>query len=186
MTRLALFVVTASVILAQATALSQAPSSNYEHLKEYGEAIVGEWVSEVDVDFDYPPIVKKGDKATVKVINQWILNENAISSQFTAEVNGIVIVSGQGLIGWDKSAGRIVECGFDSLGGRGEGIVEKRDDKWYESGMGVAPDGKVGSGTSIVTILDNDTHEILEIGRVGPQGEVLPNQKITSKRVQTN
>ena len=180
MTSLASLVVTASVLL------GQAPASNYEHLKEYGEANVGEWVSEMDVDFDYPPIVKKGDKATIKVVNKWILNKNAISSQWTVEVNGITVGSGQGIVGWDRSAERIVEYGFGSLGGRTEGIVEKRGDKWYGSGIGVAPDGKVGAGMSIVTILDDDTHEILEIGRISPQGEPLPNQKITAKRVQTN
>ncbi len=135
-------------------------------------------------DFEFNDLVKKGDAITVRVTTEWLLNEQVIRSQWTAQVNGVDVVSGHTLTGWDKSAQRIVGFGFDSLGIHGQGIVQKRDGKWFESGMGVGPMGHVGAGTSIHTFVDGDTREILELGRLSPGGEPLPNQKLTWTRLQ--
>jgi hypothetical protein len=173
-----------SILLAASMVVGQVEElSNYEHLKEYGEAMVGEWIVEINVDFDFPPLVKKGDIAILKVSNKWILDKSAICSHTSIEVKDVTIASGHGLIGWDRSAERIVTCGFGSLGSRDEGIVEKRNGKWHRSGTGVGVTGNVNAGTSIVTILDDDTHEVLNIGRLSPHGEPLPNMKWTAKRV---
>jgi hypothetical protein len=181
--KIVLLTVTASFCVMANMAVGQEAPSNYEHLKEYGEVIIGEWVTEFDVDFDYPPLVKKGDKALIKDVNKWILNKNAIDSQTNIEVNGVTILSAHGTIGWDKAAKRIVSYGFNSLGGRGEGVIEKRGDKWYSAGNGVDAMGKVGAGMSILTIIDSDTREDLGVGRLSPQDEPLPNAKSTTKRV---
>lgn len=161
----------------------EAPPSNYEHLKEYGEAIVGRWAGEFEADFEYPPLVKKGDTIRFEVVSEWALEKNVISSKWTAEVNGVAVAQGLGMTGWDRAAERIIRTGFGSLGGHGSAVIEKRGDKWYISGMGVGPDGRAGAGTEIISFRDDDTHEILQIGRLSLQGEPLPDQKVTYKRI---
>ena len=114
------------------------------------------------------------------------MDKNAISSHSTAKVNGVVVASGQGIIGWDRAAKRIVSYGFGSLGGRGESVIEKRNGKWYSAGMGVGPAGHIGAGMTFTTIVDDNTHESLGIGRMRPQkGEPLPNQTSRATRSST-
>ena len=161
----------------------QAPPSNHSVLKEYGDTFVGVWVNEETADFELKDIVKKGDKVSVRVTKEWSLNKNVVNSHWTADVNGVRVASGQGMTGWDTSAKQIVGFGFNSLGGSGRGVIQKRGDKWFDSGMGSSRTGNVGANMTIITVVTADTHKALKIGRVSPAGEPLPNRTRTWKRV---
>ncbi len=163
--------------------VAEEPLSNAEHLKEYGDTFIGEWAQETPADFEFQDIVKKGDTITVRLVNKWVLNKTAISSTWSAKVNGVDVASGQSMTGWDRSAKRIVGFGFNALGGHGQSIIEKRDSKWYNSGMGVGALGHVGASTSIKTIVDHDTQEIFESGRIDSAGKPLANRTLTWNRV---
>jgi hypothetical protein len=172
----------AAVVVAASAVVGQTQLSNYEHLKDYGEAVVGKWKAEWESDLTFPGLVEKGDKILVELSSQWAVHRNAISTQWKASVNGVPVATGQGMIGCDKSAERIVGFGFNSFGGRAQSIIEKRGDAWYESISGVGPDARVGASMNIMTIVDKNTHEHLGIGRLSPEGKPLPNMKITYKR----
>jgi uncharacterized Zn-binding protein involved in type VI secretion len=174
---LALVLVTASMLTAQAT------SSNYEHLKEYGDTVVGTWQTEWPVDFAVPGLAEKGDMISVETTTQWALDNNVIVGKWTATINGKKIATGMQTTGWDKSAKRIVGFSFGSLGGRGESVVEKRGDKWYVTGTGIGLDGSATANTSILTVKDKDTHQWLWVGRLDMEGEPIPNKEVIYKRV---
>ena len=73
--------------------------------------------------------------------------------------------------------------GFNSLGGRSDTILEKRGDAWYLSDRGIGLDGFSGASMTLVTVVDDDTHEHLSIGRIDMQGKPMPNKTFVYKRV---
>jgi hypothetical protein len=174
---LALVLVAASMVTAQGT------SSNYEHLKEYGGAMVGTWQTEWPADFAVPGLAEKGDMISVELTIEWALDNNVIIGKTKAAINGKEVATGMQTTGWDKSAKRIVAFSFSSLGGRGESVVEKRGDKWYVTGTGIGLDGSATANTSILTLVDKDTHKWLWIGRLSMEGEPIPNREVIYKRV---
>jgi uncharacterized Zn-binding protein involved in type VI secretion len=174
---LALVLVTASMVTAQAT------SSNYEHLKEYGDMMVGTWQTEWPAEFAVPGLAEKGDMISVETTIEWALDNNVIVGKSTVTINGKEIATGMRMTGWDKSAKRIVGSSFSSLGVRSESVIEKRGDKWYVTGRGVGLDGSATANTSILTVKDKDTHQWLWVGRLNMEGEPIPNKEVIYKRV---
>ena len=75
---LALVVITASMVAAQGT------SSNYEHLKQYGDTVVGTWKAEWPAEFSVPGIAEKGDMISVVTTTEWALNNNVIMGKWKA------------------------------------------------------------------------------------------------------
>ena len=172
-----------SVVFAAILA-APAPVSDHGQLREFGDTFVGAWVSENTADFEFKDIVKKGDKIKVRVTNEWILNKAAISTKWTAAVNDVHVASGQEMTGWDNSTKQIVSFGFGSLGGSSRGVIQKQGDKWFDSGIGCDPTGKIGAGTSIRTVVSRDSYKVLALGRLSEAGEPLPNKTTTWRRVE--
>lgn len=162
----------------------KAPESNYDHLKEFGEAFVGEWTGEFAFDCDIPGVIKEGDKVIVRSSIKWILNKTALENNWEADINGKPAGSGKALIGWDRSARRIRSFGVGSFGGCGESTYEKVGDKWIEANVGAGIEGRRYAGSTITTFSDDgNTHVAEGIGRTSITGEVLPKLTITHKRV---
>ena len=176
------------VLLGCGLALGQekAPESNYDHLKEFGEAFAGKWTGEFEFDFDIPGVIKKGDKVVVRSSMRWILNRNALEGNWEADINGKPAGSGKGLFGWDRSAKRIRSFGLGSFGGCGESTYQKVGDKWIEANVGIGVEGRRYAGTIVHTFSDDgNTHVVEHIGRTSITGEILPNFTSTDKRVKT-
>jgi hypothetical protein len=77
-------------------------------------------------------------------------------------------------VGWDPALKQIRSWVFDSDGGFGEGIWEKRGDRWIVKSKATLPDGRQGSFTSVLRPLDENSFAWQKLTRI-VDGEILPN-----------
>ena len=83
-------------------------------------------------------------------------------------------MSGMQIVGWDPAAKQIRSWVFDSDGGFGEGLWNKKDNRWYIQSTGTSPDGSKSSFVNIITYVDDNTFTWQSVNRVAG-GEILPN-----------
>lgn len=140
-------------------AIEIAPS-NYEYLKEL-EWMVGSWVD-------------KSDDAKIETECKWTKNRSFLVRQFAVESGESIEFSGLQIIGWDPERKAIRSWVFDSDGGFGEGNWKRHDNTWYVKTTGTLPDGGKGSGTSILTYVDDNSFRYQTVERQ-IDGEILPN-----------
>jgi len=136
------------------------PRSNYEQLQQL-EWMIGEWV---DAD----------DEAIVETNCQWTKNQNFITRSFKVYVEDRIDLEGTQVIGWDPSIGKIRSWMFDSAGGFGVGEWSHDGNRWKVRALRVLPDGKRGSVTTVMEIVDENTLKVWTVGRE-VDGELLPN-----------
>jgi hypothetical protein len=143
--------------------------SNYEHIKCYDQ-LIGTWVYEGEAKETAEGIVDKGDKVLIRLRFRWILEKNAVETDFYGEVpdKGIK-VSNRSMIGWDTAAGQIVEGGMNSVGGSNHAIIVYDPDKktFTATNKGVDGKGEPVSGRSVVTVKDKDTIVMQAFDRKG-------------------
>jgi uncharacterized protein (TIGR02246 family) len=136
------------------------PPSHYEQLREL-EWMIGQWIDD-----------QGGTSVTMR--GEWTANRNFISRSFTVMIEGRIDMSGTQVIGWDPAAKTIRSWVFDSDGGFFQGVWSRTDDQWSIQSVGVLPDGRKGSMTSIIRLLDADTFTMQSVSRE-VAGELLPN-----------
>lgn len=136
--------------------------SNYEHLKDL-EWMVGTWV---DNDPD------GGVQVTTEC--QWAKNQNFMTRAFSISFGDEISMSGMQIIGWDPSEKKIRSWVFDSDGGFGEGVWQRKDNRWFINQAGVLPDGGKSSQINVMTKLDDSTFTWQSINRE-IDGVVQPN-----------
>ena len=134
--------------------------SNYEKLKEL-EWMIGDWVDDDEED-------------SVQTSCQWTKNKNFIVRSFTVSVKDRVEMAGMQVIGWDAGAKRIRSWVFDSDGGFGEGVWQRKGNRWSIKATGVLPDGKKSSSVNVMTYVNKDRFTWQTVNRE-VDGEPLPN-----------
>ncbi|MBI1272311.1 DUF4440 domain-containing protein [bacterium] len=118
------------------------------------------WVEEKSIEFSY----------TIDdlfwMIGTWKSEtdgEEGITFKIDRIQNGKFIEStsgekgGRQIIGYDPTINRLVAWHFDSRGGFGKGVWERRDNSWRQTAEGVLPDGTAFSAIYTVTALDKDS-----------------------------
>jgi uncharacterized protein (TIGR02246 family) len=134
--------------------------SNYEKLKEL-EWMIGDWVDDDEED-------------SVQTTCQWTKNKNFIVRSFTVSVKDRIEMAGMQVIGWDAATKRIRSWVFDSDGGFGEGVWQRKGNRWSIKTTGVLPDGKKSSAVNILTYVDKDRFTWQSVNRE-VDGEPLSN-----------
>jgi hypothetical protein len=156
-----------TLLLAASMVVGQAGApSNYEHLKSI-EWVIGEIEWEGEADEGIPGVCEKGDKLLGWAEHEWILGKNAIAVKISIKTadRRIEVLSHQGIIGWDAGEGKIVSCGFNSLGWHGMSTWIHEGDKWLLKGKGVKADGKRTASTLIVSEISDESFTIQGVDR---------------------
>jgi hypothetical protein len=160
----------------------QDETSNYEHLKCYGQ-LIGTWEYKGPALETAEGIVEKGTEVLVRVTRRWILDKNAIGTAFYAKVEGGIEIEGRGLIGWDRAEKRIIGGGLGTLGGYSLGTTayDPSTKTWTTKREGTGIKGEKTSSTVVLTVKDKDTYVLQAFDRVGGlfQGD---GPKVTYKR----
>ncbi|MCU0959515.1 MAG: SgcJ/EcaC family oxidoreductase [Pirellulaceae bacterium] len=107
------------------------------------EWLVGEWVEE-------------SSETAIRLLCRWAPNENFLLVEFTAQVDGAVVMQSHQRIGWDPHAERIRSWVFDSDGGYGEGRWAQVDGAWVIKSTATMPDGESGSATLYIEPVDDN------------------------------
>ena len=179
MLNLAGLVVAASMVVGQADSVPEGE----DLLKQFGDAMVGNWESKDVAKEDFLDIVKKGDTVEGKATIRWICKKKALSVNWSYS-NGKRTDQGRTLIAWDAKLGAIREFGVSTLGGFGKTTTTMKDGKWVSKMTVVLSNDAQISSVSTLTIADDgNTHIHETTERKGPDGNSLPNQTQTWKRV---
>ncbi len=105
--------------------------------------MIGDWVDE-------------SPEALVMTSYRWTDNRCYILSEFKVQIGGRPMMTGSQRIGWDPLAKKIRSWVFDSEGGFGEGIWTREGNRWIVKRTGVTRDGKIASGTNVITRVSKD------------------------------
>lgn len=84
-------------------------------------------------------------------------NGKFLLRQFKMKIDGQEALSGSQRIGWDTVTGQLRTWIFDSEGGHAEGVWHEDGESWTLKSTGVTSDGETASGTSVYTIVNEDT-----------------------------
>lgn len=136
------------------------PPSHYEQLKEL-EWMVGTWVDQ-------------DESLTITTECKWTRNNNFLMRAFQVAVEGRSELSGIQLIGWDPAKKQIRSWVFDSDGGFGQGVWEKKGDRWYVKTSATLADGRTGSSVSVFRPITEDEFGWQRVNVV-VGGQILPN-----------
>ena len=126
-------------------------------LNELGALLVGRWMGEVTLAYDYPGIGKKGEKLSEYDINKWIADDAAIETEWFAGKT-----TGKAIYAWDAASKQIKVIGVDSSGRLGQSTVTKQGGKWVYSSTGSFADGRRFESKGSLTFLDNGSTYIEE------------------------
>jgi len=138
------------------------PPSHFEQLKEL-DWMIGNWI---DID--------KDDDAQIVTECQWAKNQNFMTRAFKVTVGDRIEMSGMQIIGWDAADKKIRSWVFDSDGGYGEGVWQRKGDRWFIKQSGVLPDGQRSSEVNILTKVDDNAFTWQSTNRE-IDGEIQPN-----------
>ena len=94
MSSLAVAALAASLVVGQA----QGQSSTPDTLKEYGEAMVGDWNGKVELVHDMPGAGKAGETIEATTSIRWILRKSALEGRWKAGT-----ANGKWIVVWDPA-----------------------------------------------------------------------------------
>ncbi len=134
--------------------------SHYEQLKDL-EWMIGNWTDE-------------DGNQSVTTECSWTRNRNFITRSFAISGGDQTDLAGMQIIGWDPTQRAIRSWVFDSDGGFAEGEWTKEGERWIVRMTATLPDGRRGSATSIIRMINEDRFGWQRINRV-VDGELLPN-----------
>ena len=152
-------------LMASARDLPDEASSPDEQLKQL-QWLIGDWVDE-------------SPEALVVTSYRWTDNQCYILSEFKVQIAGRPVMTGSQRIGWDPLAKQVRSWVFDSEGGFGEGIWTRDGNRWIVKRSGVTRDGKIASGTFIITHVSRDrmiwqSRDRIVGGEKTPDVEAIP------------
>jgi uncharacterized protein (TIGR02246 family) len=152
-------------LMASARDLPDEAPAPEEQLKQL-RWMIGDWVDE-------------SPEALVMTSYRWTDNQCYILSEFKVQIGGRPMMTGSQRIGWDPLAKKIHSWVFDSEGGFGEGIWTREDNRWIVKRTGVTRDGKIASGTNVITRVSKDrmtwqSRDRIVGGEKAPDVEEIP------------
>ncbi|MEM8678604.1 MAG: SgcJ/EcaC family oxidoreductase, partial [Planctomycetota bacterium] len=124
------------------------------------EWLVGTWQDETD-------------EASVMTTVRWAPSRNFLIRSFEVSFKDGEGFSGTQLFGWDPLSQQIRTWVFNSDGSFGDGTVSKSDNDWLIKMNQIQSDGRLASGTNVLTRVDEDTLQIQKIGQ-SVDGEPVP------------
>jgi hypothetical protein len=161
----------ASYAIAEEAPVTAAHSAAAHPLREL-DWLLGEWTGMTD-------------NATVLISAHPCEGGAFVEREFVVKREGQPDVGGTQRIGYDPVSRRLKSWTFDSLGGFGEGYVERDGDSWVIESDETLADGAQSSTTAIITPKGDDRFE-WEIDRARVNGHRLPKQKIEFVRAKTD
>lgn len=145
------------------------PATPYDGLKEI-EWIVGTWQDQTE-------------GASVFTTVQWSPKRTFLIRSYEATFADGEGESGTQIFGWDPLAKQIRTWTFHSDGSFGDGTVSRNGSDWMIKMNQVHSDGRLASGTSVITRVDDDTIQVQKIGE-SLDGEPVPaSEPVTVVRV---
>ena len=124
------------------------------------------------------------DSGSVKLdtTTRWNATGTFLLRDITATQDGKVLLRGSQRLGVDPLTRTLKSWSFDSDGGHSESTWTKDGDSWVGQSVGVLPDGRQTSDTTIVTFDGKDTYTRKSLaGRV--QGEPIADQEVRFTRI---
>jgi hypothetical protein len=106
------------------------------------EFLVGEWIDE-------------GADSHVHFTCRWDEGQNFLVRDFAVHTGGQKTMTGTQRIGYDPLTGHLRAWIFDSAGGYADGYFHREGENWVLQTSGVTSDGRMASGTQILSRLDN-------------------------------
>jgi uncharacterized protein (TIGR02246 family) len=140
------------------------PPTNAEKLEDVG-FLLGSWTGEAE----------QGPVARASF--SWAENQNFIVSTFATTLKDVPVSGGTQWIGWDAAAKQIRSWTFDSNGGFTEAVWTRDGDRLVSKTNLTTPDGKKGSATNIVTLVDAD-HLTWQSTQRSLDGKSLPDTPV--------
>ena len=180
------FALAAAVIVCRVSwGQEEVVTSHFEHLKCY-QQLIGQWQYEGPILEDIKGVVEKGGEVSARVSYRWIVEKNAIESNFNFEVKDGMKGTAKNLILWDPSEKRILEGGVNSLGGHVMSSVtyDAANKSWTMESKGVDGKGEPTSATVVITMQDENTYIYQAFNRQGGLAEG-DSPKYTYKRVES-
>jgi hypothetical protein len=163
------FVMLALVIAVVAVgfACGQEPQQPNEHLKGFAP-FIGSWEYEGPIGED-GPLADKDTKMVVQISWTWILDKQAILSDWSIEFENGTKLAGKGLTGWNAVEKKITNSGMNSLGGMGLGtdVIDEEEKTITSTSEGADPDGKRTSMKTVIKMKDKDTLTWQAVERTG-------------------
>lgn len=123
-----------------------APKDRRQHREQLEQLtwLQGDWVDECD-------------DSLVFFSCESVDGGNFLLRKFMIQIAGQAALSGTQRIGWDPVTGKLRTWIFDSEGGYSDGSWHRDGNSWVLKSTGVTADGLTASGTSIYTIIDENT-----------------------------
>jgi uncharacterized protein (TIGR02246 family) len=115
-------------------------ATSADHLKQF-EPLIGDWVS-----------ADKGKSVQLRC--RWKLNKSFLLAEYTVKVGSQESTTEQQL-GWDPVNQQVRSWYFDSTGGFGEATCTQVGDTWVSEAIGVLPDGRIGTATNVLRMIDD-------------------------------
>jgi hypothetical protein len=137
------------------------PVSHYEHLKGL-EFYVGKWIGKGQVSEDADR--NAGEKVTVPVTTEWMLNKNVLVANWQVEIRGKIVNHGKWLWWWDTKEKHIRALSVMTMGHYGESVWTKQGDKWVAKWTGATAEGEDSPSVLTTTFVGSDVliHEWTE------------------------
>jgi hypothetical protein len=124
--------------LAQAAPPGPTPASQPANpLMEFGDLIVGRWMSEITWAADYPGLGKKGEQHTGFDVWSWVADGAALECDWV-----LGPTAGRWLVWWDPSTEQIRVLEVDSGRNWAQGTITKQGTTWMVSRQGTFADGR--------------------------------------------
>jgi uncharacterized protein (TIGR02246 family) len=134
------------------TEVKGAAASHHDQLQQL-EWMVGEWIDE-------------GSQSHVHFSCRWDDAGNYLLRDFEVHSAGGKTITGTQRIGFDSLNGHLKSWAFDSAGGYAEGYWQRDGDNWILNSSGVTADGRMASGSSIFTRVDQNRISFHSVDRV--------------------
>jgi hypothetical protein len=130
--------------------------SNYEHLREYGEAVIGRWVGTATLAAAVAGLGEAGDRITGQAVSTWILDKNAIECNWSFGT-----AAGKWIAVWDAAEKTVKRFAVSSTGEVLVSSVSKEGDKWVERLKGTT-EGKPSSRANTWRFADGGRTVVIE------------------------
>lgn len=105
------------------------------------------------------------DTATVTSEMRWSPSEAFLIRSYDVDREGEAPFQGQQIIGWDPSTRQIRSWTFNSDGSFGEGAWSQNGAEWIVRKVETLSDGRLASGTQVITQIDADTITVQTIAK---------------------
>jgi uncharacterized protein (TIGR02246 family) len=125
----------------------------------------------------------ESDSATVNSTMRWSPSDAFLIRSYDVDREGEEPFQGQQVIGWDPAQKQIRSWTFNSDGSFGEASWSKNGAEWIVRKVETLADGRMASGTQVITRLDDNTITVQTIAKEIDGAPEPTAESVTMKRV---